>query len=228
MWIRWRDRERGRKKKTSFVFLRDRVLLFPLGLSVLFLYISSGVKQEGAAVIHNLIKRCGQKPSFKYNLWTLEAFTDRQIHTPCFPFTSAPSNTWFGCYCATAVSDKSCFLSTLYCEFKKRRKKKKTEKNTLTLFGPTVRDILWLLSLINKHMANWRQQSILRGERSFTVRKKSQRTNLGVASLGDLLRWGNRVNFEFVSGVREECSDAIWTRLWTNVVVGAECGRAWL
>lgn len=68
MWIRWRDRERGRKKKTSFVFLRDRVLLFPLGLSVLFLYISSGVKQEGAAVIHNLIKRCGQKPSFKYNL----------------------------------------------------------------------------------------------------------------------------------------------------------------
>lgn len=68
MWIRWRDREIGRKKKTSFVFLRDRVLMFSLEPSVLFLYISSDVKQEGAAVIHNLIKRCGQKGSFKYNL----------------------------------------------------------------------------------------------------------------------------------------------------------------
>lgn len=56
------------KKKTSSVFLRNRVLLFPLVLSVLFLYISSSVKQEGAGVIHSLIKRCGQKGSFKHDL----------------------------------------------------------------------------------------------------------------------------------------------------------------
>lgn len=157
-------------KETSSVFLRERVL-FPLVLSAPFLYISSGVRQEGFGVIHNLINRCGQQGSFKHNLWTLAAFTHRQIYTPCFPFTSAPSNTWFGSYCATAVSDKSCFLSTLTHSTmnskRERKKKKKILKNTPALFGPTARGILWLLSHINKHMAGQRQQSILAGEREF-------------------------------------------------------------
>lgn len=175
MWIRWRDRERGRKKKTSFVFLRDRVLLFPLGLSVLFLYISSGVKQEGAAVIHNLIKRCGQKRSFKYNLWTLEAFTDRQIHTPCFPFTSAPSNTWFGCYCATAVSDKSCFLSTLYCEFKKRRKKKENwEKYPDPLWTDGARHSVVTVSHKQAHGQLKTAINLTWGEEFYSEEKKSK------------------------------------------------------
>lgn len=100
-------------KNTSSVFLRERLLLFPLVLSALFVWISSAVKQEGFEVTHNLINRCGQQGPFKHNLWTLAAFADRQIHTPRFPFPSAPSNTWFGSYCATAVSDKTCFLSTL-------------------------------------------------------------------------------------------------------------------
>ncbi len=54
-------------KETSSVFLRERVL-FPLVLSAPFLYISSGVRQEGFGVIHNLINRCGQQGSFKHNL----------------------------------------------------------------------------------------------------------------------------------------------------------------
>lgn len=67
-----REREKGTEEKntekTNSVFLRERLLLFPVLLSALYLYISSGVKQEGFGVIHNLINRCGQQGSFKHNL----------------------------------------------------------------------------------------------------------------------------------------------------------------
>lgn len=110
-----------------------------------------------------------------------------------------------------------------HCEFKKRRKKKKKiEKNTKTLFGPTARGILWLVSLTNKHMAKQRQQSILAGEREFFSKKKKKKTVPGGWELGWFIKMRKWSSFWICFG-----SAGGMQRCCLNKAVDQCCCRCW-
>lgn len=173
-----------------------------------------------------------------HNLWTMAAMEDRQIHTPCFPpFPSAPCNTWFGSYCATAVSDKTCFLSALtYSTVNSKsakRKKKEREKYPDPLWAVVARHSVVLPSPINKCMAKQRQQSILTGQTEFfsTRKRKKKSQNLRGWGLGwfiKMRKWSSFwICFGSARGMQlcclnkavDQCCCRCWR--WQTVVIEA-------
>lgn len=136
------------------------------------------------------------------------------------PVLQHPLTHGFEPCCAPAVSDKSCFLSVSSLLWIQTGQKKNTRDRNICLLS------LWckaFAGVSHKQAHNQEETAInlSRGEKVF------QGGSLKTVSSGDLWKWGSGVHFEFVSDAQEECGAAVWTRLRTDVVVGAEGGRAW-